>query len=226
MSLGTLTAMVAHEMNNMLTPIVNYAHLAKKQPSFTEKAIDRAIDCGERAAHICHSILGFTRDDSRACEPVELGRVVEEALTTMARDPRKDSIELDVSIPGDLTVNSNRIELQQVVLNLVMNARAALLQRPGLRQIRISADQADREVCLQVWDSGEGIDEHHLDDIFKPFFTTREKGVHGSGFGLGLAISKDIIESMGGRIHVHSTPGQETTFSVYLPVSDGKTVSH
>ena len=130
-AVGTMTAMVAHEFNNILTPIINYARMARTNPKFTGKAIDRAADGGERATNICKAILGLTGQETQA-GPVSVAELICETLAAMGREPAKDGIELVLAAPPDLTICTRRVELGQVLLNLVINARAAVLAKAGL----------------------------------------------------------------------------------------------
>jgi len=178
-NMGTMAAMVAHEINNVLTPMISYAQLAQSDPSFAAKALARAADGGHRAAAICQSLLGLTADCPRPCEKVRLAGLVRDTLDAMARDPRKDLIELVVEIDEDLALSTRRVELQHVLLNLVLNARAAVLKNPIGRTVRIAArvlsadGPAEPAIEIQVADNGPGIDPALMARIFEPFFTTR-----------------------------------------------------
>lgn len=178
-NMGTMAAMVAHEINNVLTPMISYAQLAQSDPSFAAKALARAADGGHRAAAICQSLLGLTADCPRPCEQVRLAGLVRDTLDAMARDPRKDLIELVVEIDENLALSTRRVELQHVLLNLLLNARAAVLKNPVGRTVRIAArvlsadGRAEPAIEIQVADNGPGIDPALTARIFEPFFTTR-----------------------------------------------------
>ena len=216
-TVGTMTAMVSHELNNILTPIINYAQLARSNPALVDKAIDRAAEGGQRASSICKAILGIssTQQNQEMTEQ-NLSELLAQALEAMARDPRKDSITLNINVPGDLTLRTNRAELQQVLLNLIINARSAVLSSSGPRTIDVAASRRDGWVNITVRDNGVGIAPEHLDRIFKPFFTTKN-GDGNSGYGLGLAFCHHAVTSMGGEILVESKVGTGTTFTVRLP---------
>lgn len=218
-AMGTMTAMVAHEFNNILTPIINYAQMAQSNPKLVEKAISKAADGGTRATHICQSLLRMTHD-SQQDSAVNVADLVADTLSAMARDVRKDGIDLVLDIPGDLVVTTRRSELQQVLLNLLINARTAILAKEGgEKRLEIRAKRHEDRTLLHVSDSGVGIAPENLEKIFEPFFTTRpddgdeDKGGH----GLGLAICHDIVRSMGGDICVQSVPDHGATFQVRLP---------
>lgn len=216
-TVGTMTAMVAHEFNNILTPIINYAQLAQSNPALSGKAIARAADGGRRASHICQAILGISRQDEAPRE-AGLRELIDETLAAMARDPKKDGIELVVQVPANLALCTRRVEFQQVLLNLLINARRAVLDKAPPRRIEILGAKKAGRVALQVADTGVGIPPENLDKIFQPFFTTQQSPDKNSrGHGLGLAICKDIVTSLGGEITVRSKLGKGSTFTVLLP---------
>jgi signal transduction histidine kinase len=214
-TVGTMTAMVAHEFNNILTPIISYAQLARGNPRMTEKAISRAAEGGKKASTICRAILGLTRDDA---EPVlvSLAEVVNETLAAMAREPIKDGIELDVDVPGDLVGRLRPVALEQVLLNLLVNARWAVLQRHVPRLITLRAHRSGRQLEISVADNGVGILPENLPRVFDPFFSTKSGREGQEGFGLGLAVCRDIVQEMGGEISVESEIARGTTFTIRL----------
>ncbi len=217
-TVGTMTAMVAHEFNNILTPIINYARLAKTNPDLVEKAISRAENGGERASTICKALLGMTRQESSEPEEVRISEMIAETLEAMARDPKKDGIEFFLEAPTDLTMVTRRTELQQVILNLVINARAAVLESSGLRHVKVSAERKGRNIVIKVSDNGIGIPRENRNRIFEPFFTTKTKPEKGlGGHGLGLAVCKDIVTSLGGDIYFESEEGKGSVFTVCIP---------
>jgi two-component system sensor kinase FixL len=215
-----MMAMVAHEFNNILTPIINYAQLARKNPRLADKAIARAADGGKRATSICRALLGVARGESDGPEFVCVSQLVRETFEAMAREPEKDCIELTVDIPETLVLLTHRVEFQQIVLNLLMNARAAVLPKPGLRRVTVTAKGDTKRIELSVSDTGVGIPPENLDLIFEPFFTTRrDESGQPQGHGLGLAICREIIEEMEGSIGVQSVIDEGTTFSVAMPAA-------
>ena len=218
-AVGTMTAMIAHEFNNILTPIINYANLARTNPKLTEKALTRAAVGGERASSICQAILGMTRDDGEPPTRIRLAELVDETLSAMARDPKRDGIALAMRIPPTLTVTTRRVPLQQVLLNLLINARTAVMAGDrGAGQIEVTARMERGIVRITIGDTGVGIPPENLDRIFEPFFSTKDEPDDTSGgYGLGLAICKDILASLGGQIRVDSTVGVGTTFTLRLP---------
>jgi len=218
-AVGTMTAMIAHEFNNILTPIINYANLARTNPKLTEKALTRAAVGGTRAASICQAILGMTRDDGEPPTKIRLAELVDETLSAMARDPKRDGIAMVMRIPPSLTVTTRRVPLQQVLLNLLINARTAVLAGDrGAGQIEVTACLERGIARITIGDTGVGIPPENLKRIFEPFFSTKDEPDDSSGgYGLGLAICKDILSSLGGQIRVDSTVGVGTTFTIRLP---------
>lgn len=217
-TVGTMAAMVAHEFNNILTPVINYAQLARKNPAFVQRAIATAADGTQRAAEICEAILGLTQEAATETKRVNLAQLVRATIDATAGGLAKRGVELSVHVPADLVIETHPVELQQVLLNLLLNAREAVVAAGGRRRIELRALADGEEIFLQVSDTGVGIPPEHLNRIFEPFFTTRRDGPDGSkGHGLGLAVCRQIVVGMGGSISAESVPGRGATFSVRLP---------
>jgi two-component system NtrC family sensor kinase len=220
-SVGAMTAMIAHELNNILTPIINYAQLAKKNPDFTNKAITRAADGGLRASEICSAILGLTHNDPVELERISLKVLLKKTLVAMGRDFSKDGIELVLNIPENVEILTRKVELQQVFMNLLINARTAVLPRNNLRRIEVSASAEDQVVTICVIDNGTGIDPENIERIFETFFTTKDEqddeDKQDQGHGLGLALCREIVESLGGNISVKSPDHKGAAFTINLP---------
>ena len=214
--LGTHAATIAHEFNNILTPIINYAQLAAKNPQHAGKALAHAMGGGMRAKEICLRMLDITRPGGDKTDENMLA-LADDVLTLMARDPAKDGVVLSMDIPADLRLRTCRGELQQVLLNLLLNARHALMDHRGEKRICLAARREADVVTLSVSDSGPGVPEELRDRIFEPFFSTKSPDAddHG-GHGLGLPICRDIITSLGGEITVQSAPGGGAMFFIRL----------
>jgi signal transduction histidine kinase len=150
---------------------------------------------------------------------VKVQNLVDDVLLVMARDPQKDGMALRVQVQPDLCVDGDPVQLEQVLLNLLINARQAMLGKGGSLTIKASQPEAGDEVKIQVIDTGPGIPEKLLSKIFQPFFTTKGTARKGEakGTGLGLAICKEIVEHHRGRIEVQSQVGKGTTFTILLP---------
>ena len=224
-TIGTIAAVIAHEFNNLLTPIVSYSQYALSSANsdapdmeLVRKALGKAFQSSSKAGQICTSMLGLARGES-ALGPVEVQRLVDETLSVLARDPQKDGIALRVQVQPELIVHGDPVQLEQVLLNLLINARQAMLGKGGSLSVKASKTEDGSEIKIQVIDTGPGIPEKLLPKIFQPFFTTKGTAKPGEskGTGLGLAICKEIVEHHNGRIEVQSEVGKGSTFSIHLP---------
>jgi len=226
-SLGQLAASVAHEINNPLSGVLNYAALMgrilredgvprERVPEF-RGYLDRVSEQTARAGRIVSDLLAFSRRSKPQRAPADLGRVVRTTLALVSHKLKLlnvvPELELDEALPP---VPCDTSQMQQVVLNLVMNGAEAT--RPhGSGRVRVVTRRAEdgESVVLEVTDDGEGIPKQALDRIFDPFFTTKDDG---KGVGLGLAVVYGIVEAHGGRIEVRTDAGRGTTFEVTLPL--------
>lgn len=224
-TMGTMSCLVAHEFNNLLMPIVNYCELALKHPDdqkLVKKTLEKTVKQGLQAGGIIESILGMTRAESMEFCQINLLAVVHESFKCLARDFSKDGINVIIDIPDNIQVYAIHSQLQQVLLNLIINARQAMLEAKR-GTLAISAKELPEEnmVEISVADTGTGIAPENIDRIFEAFFTTKRdnKKPDQQGTGLGLMICKQIIETHGGNISVDSTPGKGTTFNFSIPKS-------
>lgn len=225
-TIGTITAVIAHEFNNLLTPIVSYSQYAlssaegdKPDMDLIRKALGKSYQSASKAGKICTSMLGLARGESSFGD-VSVQQLVDEVLLVMARDPQKDGLALRVQVAPEARVHGDPVQLEQVLLNLLINARHAMQgSRNGALTIKAQVTDGGDEVRIQVIDTGPGIPEKLIGKIFQPFFTTKGTAKKGEakGTGLGLAICKEIVEHHKGRIEVESVVGKGTTFSIYLP---------
>jgi signal transduction histidine kinase len=214
-TVGTMAAMVAHEFNNILTPILNYAQMAKGgDAAMTQKAVHHALEGSQRAVAVCRALLDLSGNNNEDTQEVGLLDLVDHVLEAMARDPAKDGIVLTKKIPEKLRLTTRPSELAQVILNLLLNARCAVLEKGRGHQINISAQKSGGKVIIRVADTGIGIAPANIEAIFEPFFTT--KGDSG-GSGLGLAVCQHIVQSLGGELSVRSELGKGTVFTIALP---------
>ncbi len=214
--LGTMTAMLVHEFNNIFTTTLGRAQLARDgDEASRDKAIRHTLDACNRAITICQALLDLTGGDARTTRTVPLVRLFRETLDAMARYPEKDGITLVQKVPPGLRVHTRPVELKQVLLNLLLNARAAVIAKGRGQSISLSALEDDGRLLIRVADTGVGIAPADLGRIFEPFFTTRNGS--GGGSGLGLPVCQRIVESLGGRIEVRSQLGKGTVFTVILP---------
>jgi PAS domain S-box-containing protein len=233
-AVGTLTAGVAHDFNNLLSTVLGQVELieAKHGPQLPADAADRiaAIGAaGRRAAELVAQLLAFSRGREVATEPLSLEAVVASAAE-MLRHGLPETVAVEVRLsdrrPSPLTVQGNLTQLQQVLLNLGVNAGQAMPQggqlvlaldrRRGVVRAGAPPEAASREwAVLTVADNGEGITPDVRERLFEPFFTTKAPG---KGSGLGLAVAYGIVEAHGGFITVDSAPGEGARFEIYLPI--------
>jgi hypothetical protein len=216
-SLGLLAAGVAHEVNTPLTGISSYTQMLLEEmpPDDPRYAILRKIESqSRRASSIANTLLHLARPGQGTMEQLSINAIVRETLALFEPQIRSRSIVLDADLSDELPpVLGDRAKLQQVLLNLLLNARDAV--EDGGR-IQIVTRFRDDRVLLDVIDDGVGISDDDLPRIFDPFFTTKTRG---KGTGLGLSISYGIVHEHGGEIRADSSPGEATRFRVELPVS-------
>lgn len=238
-NMGTISYMIAHELNNLLTPMRSYATLALSNlsdPSLVEKALQKAVANSERASKIMESMLALGDGKTQHRKTARLRDLVEEVFTCLGRDFAKDGITVNVEVPDELSVTCVPVQIQQVLMNLILNARDAMLPRGGV--LGIKAEEKADSVEIKVTDTGIGIAPADLSHIFETFFTTKSEGRKDertmdesslvphppsagsrtrSGAGLGLAFCKMIINGHDGCISAESAPGQGSSFRVTLP---------
>ncbi|MCA9575689.1 MAG: response regulator [Polyangiales bacterium] len=239
-AVGRLAGGVAHDFNNLLTVITSYAHFLRRGTASAvraDDALDEISAAAHRAAELTRQLLAFSRKQVLVARVLDLNELVRDLVRMLSR-LLGDHVELTTHLAEDLwRVRADRAQLDQVVMNLVVNARDAM-PRGGVVTIRTAnvdvtpgACGAPREakagphVVLTVRDSGQGMDDATLARVFDPFFTTKEAG-HGTG--LGLATVYGVVSQSGGFMTVQSTVGEGSTFSMYLPRVDAPTdrVSH
>lgn len=227
-ALGELVSTTTHEFNNILTTIINYAKLGlrHKDDASRQKAFEKILAAGERAAKITNSVLGMARNRSNSFEPTDLAQIIRETLVLLEREFYKYRMRIELQLNQVPLVTANGNQIQQVLLNLLINARQAL-STGGQVTIRLDHDPVTDMVDLVIRDTGSGIPAETLPHIFDPFFTTKrgpdETGKGGTG--LGLACCRQVIEAHRGRIRVESTVGKGTAFTLKLPVAPRTAVS-
>jgi two-component system NtrC family sensor kinase len=214
-SLGLLAAGVAHEVNTPLAVISNYIQmLAKQMPDGDprQSIIEKIVKQTFRASEIVNNLLNFSRTGAPEAVDIDVNRVVEETLSLVSHPLRTSQIQVVKHLGETLpAVRGSANKLQQVFLNLFLNARDAM-PGGGLLEVRTAAHNGSVEV--EVVDTGAGIPREHIHRIFDPFFTTKASG---RGTGLGLSVSYGIIKEHSGKIDVRSTPGKGTSFHVEFP---------
>jgi signal transduction histidine kinase len=219
-SVGALASSVAHEFNNILTTIINYARLAQRpnQDEATRvQAMEKILKGSQRAATIISSMLGFARNTSTKRETTDIVALVEEIIVLAEKDLSKHRVQVEKKYHGRPKAYVVPAQIEQVLLNLIINARQAM-PRGGRLVIEVRDNPRTEMVELSISDTGVGIPPERLRLIFEPFYTTKEPDANGhGGTGLGLSVCRQIIEQHHGRIRVESLVGKGSTFMVKLP---------
>jgi signal transduction histidine kinase len=221
-ALGELVSTTTHEFNNVLTTIINYAKMGQRHrdDETRDKAFDKIMAAGQRAAKITNGILGFARNRPEGVEPTDMVKVVDDSLLLLEREMTKYRITVERQIQAVPLALANANQIQQVLMNLLVNARQAM-QSGGTISVRLAHDAAGDTVDLTIRDNGSGIPADKLPRIFDRYFTTKS-GPDASGkggTGLGLSFCRDVIEAHHGRIRVESTVGKGTAFILKLPAA-------
>jgi len=228
-SIGTLASGVAHEINNPLTGIINYAELisSRVQDSRLKEFAESIMAGGARVAEIVRNLLSFARREKEGYSPARLMDILSSSMSLIGEMMKKDQIRLEIDVPEDLpTLKCRSQQIQQVFLNLLTNARDALNERypegdPNKR-ILVSAREISEEgtawIRATVEDQGTGIPKANIDRVFDPFFTTKPRD---QGTGLGLSVSYGIIREHQGRMSVESEQGAFTRVILDLPIDNG-----
>jgi nitrogen-specific signal transduction histidine kinase len=233
-SLGTLAGGIAHDFNNLLAIINGYSEFCQQgtqEPAVLQKCLREIHRAAQRASGLVRQILTFSRKTEVHFSPVDLNQLSRDLVTLLTETfPRTVTIQLDLldRLPP-LLADQNQV--QQIVLNLCVNARDAMPvggsitlstgMHTGASLRRLGADSARNYACLAVADTGIGMTPEVRARIFEPFFTTKH-GNHGTG--LGLAVVYGIVVAHHGFIEVDSTPGAGSTFRVYLPLAESAAV--
>jgi signal transduction histidine kinase/ActR/RegA family two-component response regulator/Flp pilus assembly protein TadD len=227
-SLRELAGGIAHDFNNVLTVITGNAEMARLEtdPEAIHERVDALLKAAANGAALTGQLLAFSRHKPIRREPVDIGKVVRET-TTMLKRTMGRRVTVDMELPEDpLFVLGDKQQLQQVVMNLVLNARDAVEEggtitvstsQPALNRIKVPANRSPAEsgyVMLAVSDDGTGIPREIQDRIFDPLFTTKESG---EGTGLGLSVVHGIVTQLDGWIDIQSEVGAGATFNIYLP---------
>ena len=224
-ALGELTSSIAHELNQPLAAIRNYANAAQRFLSQSEPDLSKARDALEgivrddrRAAEVISSVRELLKKEELNYQPVRMNQVIQEVLAFIRSDAVLEGLTIETELASKLpVVLGDRVQLQQVLLNLMLNAVDAMNQsKPDLRKLVIKTEnREDQSVKVSVRDFGAGIVQTHKDKLFEPFHTTKP-----AGMGMGLAISQRIIHAHGGSIWAENNPGGGATFYFTLPTSE------
>lgn len=221
-SIGELASSITHEFNNILTTVINYAKLGlrHKDEASRDKAFDKILAAGQRASRITTGLLGYARRGTNRREPADLCTLVQDVLILVEKDLQHHRVRVELDLAAQpVMCEINAGQIQQVVLNLIVNARQAMANG-GVLSLAVRPQSEIGQAEIVVRDSGTGIPPEVLRRIFEPFFTTKQADAKGQGgTGLGLAMCREIVELHQGRIRVESQVGQGTTFAIKLPLA-------
>ena len=228
-SIGTLAGGIAHDFNNILFSMIGYTEMAlddTEKGTLLHNNLQEVLIAAQRAKYLVKQILTFSRQADQDLKPLQVQSIVKEVLK-LIRSSLPTTIEIHQNISNTCGfVMANATQIHQVAMNLLTNAYHAMEDEGGKLEVTLKEVDLDMDdlkdpamvpgsyVCLTVKDTGAGIDEYVMDQIFDPYFSTKEKD---KGTGLGLAVVHGIVKSYGGNIRVYSKPGKGTEFHVYLP---------
>ena len=221
-ALGELASTTTHEFNNVLMTILNYAKLGLRHDDkpTRAKALTKILTAAQRAEKVTNGVLGLARNRGTEKSPTDLVALTRQSLVLLEREMHKYRIQVETDFEQTRNANVCGNQIQQVLLNLLTNARQAIGQS-GRITIRIAENQTSGTVDLSIRDTGSGIPQEKLPKIFDRFYSTKQ-GPDASGkggTGLGLALCRDIIEEHRGRLRVESKVGMGTAFTLMLPVA-------
>jgi len=227
-AIGELAAGVAHEVNNPITGIINFAQLLlddSDKDSLQAELLSNIVTEGERIARITKNLLSFARETENGIEPISITQVIKDSISLVKHQCKKDGIKLQIEYcENPCQVQGNFTQMQQVILNMLSNARFALNERYpetspdkkiDIHCLVLNKDDTTPVVRISIKDSGTGIPQGILKRLFEPFFTTKPAG---KGTGLGLSISYGIVQDHGGTIKVDSIMHKYTNMIVELPL--------
>jgi PAS domain S-box-containing protein len=214
--IGSLASGIAHEINNPLTGIIGTAEILKDEVTdYTDLSeyVDDIINYAQNAAEVISELKAYARKENHEIEEVNISEVLETSLKLAARGMQLDAIDIQKDYNDSLSLEANSLELQQVFLNLIINAVQAM---EGKGVLTIACKKIQEHAYISIIDTGRGIEKKSVEKIFNPFFTTKDPQ---QGMGLGLSITHQIVTNMGGRITVKSKPNHGTEFTILLPLT-------
>ncbi|NOR44341.1 MAG: response regulator, partial [Candidatus Delongbacteria bacterium] len=230
-ALGTLSGGIAHDFNNILTPIIGYTELAKIEANgnkVTSKYLNEVIKASNRAKELVHQILTFCRKSDFEVKPFKIQPIIKEVLKLFTPlIPSTIEIRAEIA-PNCGSIMCDPTQIHQIVMNLCTNAYHAMKENGGVLKVKLNCGKTkdfitdeienidfEKCLCLEVSDTGHGMDKLVLERIFEPYFTTKGQD---EGTGLGLSVVLGIVKSHGGRIYARSQPNEGSLFKIYLPL--------
>src|SRR6202049_3078728 len=221
-TMGELTASLAHEIKQPISAAATNAKtclrwLGRDDPDLPEarEAASRVVKDVTRAADIIGRISSLFKKGALQRELVDVNELIREMIVLLRSEANRYSISVDTELAENLPmVMADRVQLQQVLMNLMLNGIDAMKETTGGGELTIKAEAGDAQLLVSVSDTGVGLLPEQVEHIFKPFFTTKDKGT-----GMGLPISRSIIESHGGRLWAAGAPGRGATFQFTLPAT-------
>jgi len=217
-SVGELASGIAHELNNPLTGVIGFAQMAldKDIPDYLKKDVQIVYSEAQRAAQVVKNLLTFARKHPPAKQLTSINSIIEKVLELRAYEQRVNNVQVNTQFAPELPeVMADYFQLQQVFLNIIINAEYFMIEAHNGGNLTITTERVEDTIKASFADDGPGISEENLGHLFDPFFTTKEVG---SGTGLGLSICHGIVAEHGGRIYAESEPGKGATFIVELPI--------
>jgi len=219
-AIGELSGTITHEFNNILMTIINYAKLGlrHKDDETRTKSFEKILTAANRAAKVTSTILGMARNRKSGFEPTKLLVIIEDALMLLEKEMNKYRISVEKELNDVPEIWANGNQIQQILLNLLINARQAM-PNGGKLNVKLDFDPVNGMVTLLVRDNGTGIPQEKLKHIFDSFYTTKigPDASGKGGTGLGLATCRNIVEAHSGKIRVNSTLGKGTAFTIMFP---------
>jgi len=229
-AIGTLAGGIAHDFNNILFPVIGFSQMIMQdlpEDSPIRNQLQPVLDGAERAKNLVQQILTFSREAEQDYKPLKIQLIIKEVLT-FARASLPATVKIEQNIPRDIgMVMADPTQIHQVVMNLMTNASHAMEENGGKLSVSLTEILVTNEtlpnsdiipgpyVCLEISDTGSGMDPDNLKRIFEPYFTTK---IRGKGTGLGLAVVHGIVKNLHGGIVVESQKGKGSSFSIYLPM--------
>jgi PAS domain S-box-containing protein len=218
-SIGQLAAGIAHELNNPLTAVIGFSDLllGRDLPADAKEDLETVNQEARRATNIVKELLAFAREQRTEKSLVDINSIIQGVLQIRSYEQRVSNIEADARFaPALPPVMGNGVQLQQVFMNIIVNAEQAMLEAHKRGKLTIVTERVGDIVRASFTDDGPGISPDNMKQLFTPFFTTREVG---KGTGLGLSICHGIVTEHGGKIYAESELGEGATFVVELPIS-------